>query len=162
MRAFHFPLRQTLNWRQRQLEMEENQLRQLVSSREEMALAAVRLDLARGRAEQAVLDLPAVEAANLWALAAYRGRLIAEREALLRRREACERQIAVQQRKVVETQRQCRLLEKLEERRRAEWRREAEREVENLAAESFLALWNRQAAHSQREAPSGAQPAARD
>jgi hypothetical protein len=44
----------------------------------------------------------------------------------------------------MEAQRQCRLLEKLEQRRRAEWSRAADREMENLAAESFLALWNRQ------------------
>jgi hypothetical protein len=37
------------------------------------------------------------------------------------------------------------LLEKLEQRRRAEWQREADRELESLAAESFLARWNRQA-----------------
>ena len=46
---------------------------------------------------------------------------------------------------MLEAQRQCRLLEKLEQRRHAEWRRAADKEVEDLAAESFLARWSRKA-----------------
>ena len=106
-------------------------------------LAAVRLDLVKSRAEQTVRESSAVEAGDLWALAAYRQRLIAERQALDQRRTACEREVAAQRQKVLEAQRQCRLLEKLEERRRTEWRLEADRELESLAAESHLARWNR-------------------
>lgn len=145
MRAFAFPLRQALDWRRTQVDLEENRLRQLAAAREELALAAVRLDLVKGRAEQTVREAPAVAAGDLWALAAYRERLIAERQMLEARRAACEQQMEAQRQKVMEAQRQCRLLEKLEERRRAEWRRQTDREMENLAAESFLALWNRQA-----------------
>jgi len=71
--------------------------------------------------------------------------LIAELQALALRRVACERQSAAQRQKVLEAQRQCRLLERLEHRRHAEWRRAADREMESLAAESFLARWHRQA-----------------
>ena len=145
MRAFEFPLRQALQWRRTQLELEENKLRQLAGTLEEMALAAIRLDLVKGRAEVAVRQSAVVEAGDLWALAAYRQRLIAELQALAQRRMACEQQVAAQRQKVLEAQRQCRLLEKLEQRRHAEWRREADREMESLAAESFLARWNRQA-----------------
>ena len=144
MRSFQFPLRQALDWRRTQLELEENQLRKLAGTLEEVRLAAVRLDLAKDRAEQSVRHAAQVEGADLWALAAYRGRLIADLLALAGRRRAIEEQIAAQRKKVLEAQRQCRLLEKLEERRRAAWRRDAERETEELAAESFLALWNRQ------------------
>ena len=92
----------------------------------------------RGRA---VRQSAVVEAGDLWALAAYRQRLMAELQALDRRRGA--KQVAAQRQKVLEAQRQCRLLEKLEQRRQAEWQREADREMESLAAESFLARWNR-------------------
>lgn len=145
MRAFQFPLRQVLEWRRTQLEVEENKLLQLAAALEELALAVVKLDLVRARAEQSVREAKALEAGDLWALAAYRQRLIAERQGLTRRRHECEQQIAGQRQRVVEAQRQCRLLEKLEERRRAEWRSAAEREIEGLGAESFLALWNRKA-----------------
>jgi len=145
MRAFEFPLRQALQWRRTQLELEENKLRQLAASLEEMALAAVRLDLVKSRAEVAVRQSAVVDASDLWALAAHRQRLIAELQALALRRMACERQVAEQRQKVLEAQRQCRLLEKLEQRRHAEWRQEADRETETLAAESFLARWKRPA-----------------
>jgi len=145
MRAYAFPLRQALEWRRTQLELEENKLRQLAASLEEMALEAVRLDLVKGRAEEAVRQAPAVEAGDLWALAAYRQRLIAELRALAERRIACEQQVAAQRQRVLEAQRQCRLLEKLEQRRHAEWQKAADGEMETLAAESFLARWNRPA-----------------
>jgi flagellar export protein FliJ len=144
MRAFEFPLRRVLEWRRTQFELEENKLRQLAATLEELRLAAVRLDLVKGRAEVAVRQSAVVEACDLWALAAYRQRLIAELKALALRRTACQREVDAQRQKVMEAQRQCRLLEKLEQRRRAEWSWAADREMENLAAESFLALWNRQ------------------
>jgi hypothetical protein len=143
MRAFIFPLRQALKWRKTQLELEENKLRQVAGKLEELALAQVKLDLVKGRAEGTVRQATMVDAGDLWALAAYRERLIAELRALALQRIECERQLAAQRQKVLEAQRQCRLLEKLEQRRHAEWLREADRELENLAAESFLSLWNR-------------------
>jgi hypothetical protein len=144
MQSFQFRLRQVLEWRRTQLGIEENKLLQLTAGLEELALAAAKLGLAKSRAEQNVRETPAVEAADLWALAAYRRRLLAQLEALARRRRDCQVQLAAQREQVREAQRQCRLLEKLEERRRAEWKVELDREIENQAAESFLAAWHRQ------------------
>ena len=141
MPAFEFSLRRALEWRTMQLELERDKLRQGTAGLAEMALAAVRLGLVKSRAEGAVCQ----SAGDLWALAAYRQRLIAELQALALRRAAAERQVAAQRQKVLEAQRQCRLLEKLEQRRHAEWRRAQDRETESVAAESFLARWNRQA-----------------
>ncbi len=141
MRAFEFPLRQALQWRRTQLELEENKLARLAATLEEMALAAVRLDLVKSRAEGAVRQSAVVQAGDLWALAAYRQRLIAELRALEQRRVAAEQQVTAQRQKVLEAQRQCRLLEKLEQRRHAEWQKAADSELESMAAESFLARW---------------------
>jgi hypothetical protein len=145
MKAFEFPLRQALAWRRTQLETEENKLRQLAAKVEELALAVAKLDLVKDRAEQTVRTGTAIEAADLWAWAAYRQRLLTELRALAGRKRECEQQVDAQRGRTREAQRQCRLLEKLEEGRRAAWRIEADREMESLAAESFLALWNRQA-----------------
>jgi len=143
MRSFEFRLRQALAWRRTQLTIEENKLQQLTAGLEEIRLAAVRVELAKGRAEQAVREAGIVDAGDFWALSAYRGRLLAELEALARRQRELQQQIAAQRQRLVEAERQCRLLEKLEARRRAEWQAEMDREVESLAAESFLARWNR-------------------
>src|SRR5580693_6348164 len=114
MLAFEFPLRQALKWRKTQLELEENQLRQLAGRLEEVALAQVKLDLVKARAEGTVRQAAMVEAGDLWALAAYRDRLIAELRGLALRRAECESKLAAQRQKVLEAQRQCCLLEKLE------------------------------------------------
>jgi len=145
MRAFEFPLRQALAWRRTQLETEQNKLRQLAAQVEELAQAALRLEQSKGRAEATVREATAVEAADLWAWGAYRKRLLAESRALAGRQRECEQRVVAQRERTQEADRQCRLLEKLEERRRAAWRIEADRELESLAGESFLALWNRRA-----------------
>lgn len=145
MKAFEFRLHRALDLRKTQLELEENTLRQLAGKLEELALTAVKLDLVKGRAEVAVRQAAVVEAADLWALSAYRQRILTELRELALRREAAERQVAGQRQKVLEAQRRLRLLEKLEQRRHAAWSREADREMESLAAESFLARWNRPA-----------------
>jgi hypothetical protein len=143
VRAFVFPLRRALEWRRTQLNLEENKLQRLTAALEELRLAEVRLDLVKARTEQAVREAGTVEANDLWALAAYRQRLMAQLRALAQQKREGEQQVAAQRRWMLEVQRQCRLLEKLEERRRAEWQADADREMEALAAESFLALWNR-------------------
>src|ERR1700691_3385990 len=96
MKAFEFPLRQALAWRRTQLETEENKLRQLAAKVEELALAVVRLHLVKGRAELTVREATAVEAADLWAWAPYRQRLLAELRALAGRKRESEQQVAAQ------------------------------------------------------------------
>jgi len=44
---------------------------------------------------------------------------------------------------VLRARRDVRVIEKLRERRLAEWQAEADRELEGLAAEVFLARWGR-------------------
>jgi hypothetical protein len=44
---------------------------------------------------------------------------------------------------MLEARRRCRLLERLKERRKGEWDIAFNRELEAVAAESFLAQWNR-------------------
>ncbi len=54
----------------------------------------------------------------------------------------CEQRLAAQRKRWTEARRRCRLLEKLKERRRAEYDYEMNRELESLASETFLARWN--------------------
>jgi hypothetical protein len=44
---------------------------------------------------------------------------------------------------MLEARRRCRLLERLKEHRLTEWTAERDREVEEIAAESYLARWSR-------------------
>src|SRR5579862_1690402 len=101
MQAFRFPLGRVLAWRRTELDLEESQLQRIAAGIEELAVAARRLDLARERAEQAVCHAPASAAADLWALAAYRERLLADGRALAERRRLAEQQLAAQQQRVM-------------------------------------------------------------
>jgi hypothetical protein len=65
MRAFEFPLHRVLAWRHTQLGIEEDQLRALAATREGLALAAVKIDLVKARAEKTVRDTAVVEAGDL-------------------------------------------------------------------------------------------------
>jgi len=145
MRAFKFSLHRVLEWRRTQLELRENELCLLLATLEELALAAKRLELVKSRAESAACHAAVVEARDLWALASYRQRVISELQVLAARRAACERQVEQQRQKLLGARRECLLLEKLEERHLEEWQKEADREIETLAAESFLARWSRSA-----------------
>ena len=44
---------------------------------------------------------------------------------------------------MLEARRRCRLLERLKERRLAEWTAERDQELEEMAAETYLARWSR-------------------
>jgi hypothetical protein len=46
----------------------------------------------------------------------------------------------------LEARRRCRLLERLRERRWTEWQLARDRELEELASDSYLAQWNRRQA----------------
>jgi hypothetical protein len=65
-----------------------------------------------------------------------------EKDLALRYAEA-EKKLAECRAAMLEARRRCSLMEKLKERRRADWEAAANREIEALAAESFLARWNR-------------------
>lgn len=143
MPAFPFRMRRVLEWRRTELGLEENKLRQIAARVQELDLTAKRLDLTRVRAEETVRQSRSAEAADLWALAAYRRRVLSELQVLGEQKRRAEQEMTFQREKVAAADRQCRLLEKLEERQCAQWQAQSLREQETLAGESFLAAWNR-------------------
>jgi hypothetical protein len=142
---FHFPLQTVLEWRQTQLDVEEARLRQRLA-----ALAAVdreQSELASfaSRTESDVRSWNPVAGSDLSALAGYREHVRAEALRLAGRRAARVREVASQQSAVMEARRRCRLLERLKDRRMAEWKAACDREMDEIAAESYLAQWGNSA-----------------
>jgi hypothetical protein len=140
---FSFRLDRVLDWRRKQLGLEEARFRQAIA-----AVAAVeraRLELAAGatRAESEIRGRERVAGADLGALAEFRTHVKEEESRLAARRSECERAQAAQQASMLEARRRCRLLERLRERRWAEWKASSDRELEEIAAESYLAQWGR-------------------
>lgn len=143
MHRFRFRLEKVRQWRQVELDLEEAALRRLLSELRALQAGLARVEADRGEAERALLRAEVVEAQELAALDAYRFHLTRERERIEKQIRECEGRIAAEQQRVLEARRKLRLLERLKERRRADWETETAREVEKLAGEVFLANWNR-------------------
>jgi hypothetical protein len=144
--AFRFALRKVLDWRRTQLEMEELRFKQHVAAAAALDHARAELEAEGIRAEVEVRASRAVEGRDLAALGAFRLQVQARESDLARRRADCQSQLDAQQARMLEARRQCRLLERLEERRKVEWRAVQDRAQEELASESYLAQWARRGA----------------
>lgn len=143
MHCFQFRPESVLAWRRLQLELEETKLQGLFEELRQVGLAKDRLIGEKAEAERAVLYSPSAEARDLEALETYRSHLAREKERLREKRAECERRITAQRECVLKADRDVRLLEKLRQKRLAEWRMAADHEQEALAAELFLAKWGR-------------------
>ncbi len=150
MKTFHFPLESALAWRKTRLEAEEAAFARLVAERERISAEARENRDSGARAEREITHSPAATALDLWALDGYRRAVATRARALEEGLRAAGTRLAAQRQRVEQARRELRLLENLKARRRAEWQREAEREIENFAADSYLARWNRESRRAAR------------
>ena len=139
MKSFHFPLHKALEWRRVQLELEENRYKQLVAALAEIDRTRAELEVTGIRAEVQVRAWSPLAGRDLATLAQFRDYVDRQERTLAVRRAACQHQLKAQQRVMLEARRRCRLLERLRERRVAEWRVESDREAEQFASECYLA-----------------------
>jgi hypothetical protein len=139
MKAFHFSSERVLNWRRLQLEIEENKFKQQAAALAAVDRARAELEAQAIGSEVQVRAWASVSGRDLAALAGLRLYVRKESARLATLRSQCRRTLDVAQQALLEARRRCRLLERLKERRFAEWRLAAGREVEQLAAESHLA-----------------------
>ncbi len=141
MKAFKFSLQRVLEWRAVQLRREEERLSALqqhlsalLAHDKELLASVVKSELelrARG-------VIPGFEVA---ALTGFRSRIQNQRAKL---KEACtriEREIDEQRKRLLKARQDHRMLDKLREKRRAEWTYLNDRELEAIANESYLAQW---------------------
>ena len=139
MTPFRFRLEKVLAWRRTQLELEDAKLKRQIAAVAELDRVRADLEATAIRSEVEVRNWRPLAGQDLAALSSYhvhvRNR---EKDIAMRRQEALQK-LAAQQQAMLEARRRCRLLERLEQRRLAEWRTAADREVEQLAAESYMA-----------------------
>ena len=141
MKTFRFPLDKALEWRRKQLEREESLLRIRSAALAEVDRARAELEAAALTAELEVRRAGSVTGAELSALDAFRLQARIEDRRLATVRDQRAREVETQQAAMLEARRRCRLLERLRERRWEEWKAAADREIEETAAESYLARW---------------------
>jgi hypothetical protein len=146
MSAFHFSLERVLEWRRTQLEIEEAKYQQRLAAVAALDRARAEMEASGIRAEVQVRAWHPLAGNDLAALSVFRRSVRAKEKQIALRRAESAQAAEIQLKAMLEAQRRCRLLERLKERRLAEWRTASDRALEELATESYLARWTRRRA----------------
>jgi len=139
MNSFRFSLQRVLDWRLQQLELEEEKLRQQNAAVAELDRARAALAAEGIAAEIAVRGWNPVAGSELAALGDFRAGVRLQEARIARLRAAREQDLVRQRQAMLEARLRYRLLERLRDRRLEEWRAAAAKEVEDFAAERYLA-----------------------
>ena len=146
MRDFHFPLEKALDWRKIQLELEEARYKQQLAALSGLDRQRAEVEASGIRAEIQVREWRPIAAGDLTSLGNFRLYVKSRESEIARLRFEAAQKLAEQQKLMLEARRRCRLLERLKERRLAEWTAARDHEIEETAAENYLARWS----HRQR------------
>jgi flagellar export protein FliJ len=141
MTTFRFPLKRVLDWRRTQLELEEARYKRQAAVLAELDRARAEIEAEGIRAEVQVREWNPIAGRDLEALSTFRVRVKSREAQLAAQRADCAKKLAEQRQAMLEARRRCKLLERLEERKLAEWRATRNRELDELAAESYLVKW---------------------
>ncbi len=143
MARFHFPLERVLRWRSLEFRLEEAKLKRLGQEQIRLQMQAAALGAERSKLGGSLATLPDPSGGDLAAMVAYGARLRRHAAKLAELRARCEQELGVQKKKYNEAKQRLQLLEELRERKVHQWRYEQGQELESLAAESYLSVWNR-------------------
>ena len=141
MTSFRFSLQRVLDWRRTQLDLAEARYKQQAAALAELDRVRGEIEAAGVQAEAEVRSGGQVQGRDLAALGSYRLHVRMQEAQIQAKRQECERILAQRQNAMLEARRHCRLLERLKERRLAQWKEACDHEMEELASESFLAQW---------------------
>ena len=146
MTDFRFPLQKVLDWRRTQLELAEAGFQQQLAALAAVDRAYAEIEASGIRAEVEVRRWDPLAGRDLAALGRFRLLVQSREKQISLQRAECQRELALRKSAMLEARRRCRLLERLKERRLAEWTSARDRELEALASESYLARWARRRA----------------
>lgn len=140
MTKFRFPLATALQIRQWEADRDQARLEQLRVERDRLLAAAAELRDLRA-AEDTALARPGAThtAVAVFSVDQFHQYANESQRFLASNRAMLETRIAEQTRQLVEARRKVRLLERLQEKKLAEWKRAADLELEQLAADSHTA-----------------------
>ncbi len=141
MTGFRFSLQRVLEWRAVQLRAEEEKLSGLQQQLNALIARDKELVMTVLKSEMELRARPVIPGPELTALTGFRQRVQNQRRALRQSCARLEREIDEQRKRLLKARQEHRVLEKLREKRRAEWVYLYDREIENLAAEVYLAQW---------------------
>ena len=143
MKSFRFRLERVLSWRGTQLALAEAKAEQLKGGLLAAGQAKIQVVARQAQAQTTALSVPAVSGADLVALEAARIWTAREEKRLAAQMVELQRSIEAQNGRVAAARRGVKLVERLKERKLASWQVEADRELDELSAESAIAQWRR-------------------
>ena len=146
LKKFNFSLEQVRHWRESERDKEEARLQALFAELNQLERARVELVNAAAKADQAVRprpDAPLPAMQELQVLDSYRGYIRRECQRLAGLRAPLEARIAAQRRALTEAERKVEILDLLREEKLEEWKKELDKEQEDLVAEMVVARWAR-------------------
>jgi flagellar FliJ protein len=144
MKTFRFPLQRVLEWRALQLRVEEEKLATLQQQLTSMLELREKLAAARTRSESHVFVSGTAAGSDLQSWALYQARLVKQQELLKTQIVQCEKLTLEQRQRLLKARTDHRVLERLKERRWRQWVYLNDRELEDTAAEVYLAKWSRE------------------
>jgi flagellar biosynthesis chaperone FliJ len=139
---FQFRLDSVLDWYHKKCRMEENRLTACLGLVHATERKIKQLEVQREAIEREIFGRPAIPAADFVNLSRYR--LRASKEAIDLNEDRRQRMVAAaeQRGRVQQAQQRVKLVEKMRDRRLAEYTAAAGRELENAAADAYLARWS--------------------
>jgi flagellar export protein FliJ len=143
MSAFRFPLQKVLEYRRKQLELAEVRYKQQLAALSDLDRQRSEVEASRATAESEVRQRAGIAGCDLAALGRFRLHVKSERARLEGQRVGVAKEVAARQEAMLQARRSAKLLERLRERRMEEWQAQRDRELDELASDSFLAQWNR-------------------
>jgi flagellar export protein FliJ len=141
MKRFGFRLQKVLEWREKQLEFEDARFKQQAAGIASLDQARAGLESAGLKAEMQLRSSASVSGQDLSALAGFRQHVKMRGLEIAAKRAEAQKQLEAQRKIILEARRRCRLLDRLKERRLAEWQAACDRELDALASDSFLTRW---------------------
>jgi flagellar export protein FliJ len=142
MQRFQFRLDRVLDWRRKQREIEESRLAACYAAIQETERKMEQLREERASIDKELLARIAIPAADFLNLGRYRARAAKEETALAEERRQRVQLADEQRARVQKAQQRVKLLEKMRDRRLAEYAAVAARELEEAAAEAYLVRWS--------------------
>lgn len=138
MKRFQFPLDRVLDWREKQLEIEESRLERLTAELHILDSRREGLDTQQRESDLSVTRSNLFSASDLQSIDSFRRYAARERTIIAAQRVKIEQQIEQQRARLLEARRNFELLRRVREKRLGEWKHEFDRELDQQAAESYL------------------------
>ena len=139
MKRFEFPLEIVRRWRQELVAIQELKLRQIIGEKAGLSAARRQIETEGRETVQQVLQQASIAPLELESLDSFRHYVRGRIRDFEQQESRCDARIIEQRNQVLEARRQFELLDRLRQKSYGEWIAAGNKELEELAAELFLA-----------------------